>query len=318
MEQQKDTQPSLSTCTVLFQIFGLQYFSLSSKNFLLPTSKSLLHKFAFIFIILLVTIEVFGIGFVIDFERQQFEKEKNNNTKVNNGFMIQYFSYFFMDFVVLAAAMHSWFTTVKAMKIYNNMDKIYKIFEGELGHTIKYDDFANKFKYIIISMIIIFTLVTISTLGFVFYHNQSSAFYWALLVIFPYLFVILSFMKFIFYMQIIDLNLEGIVDILRRAYNLKQINRIEAITFNESEQSTTQPENETIFDSVLILKKIYGILYETSIFVNEICGISSILQLITLIIGNTSAGYKVYLVSTLQLPVGRIGGEMNLNLFFTI
>jgi hypothetical protein len=214
-----------------------------------------------------------------------------------------------MDLIVLFTAIHSWVTNIKAMKAFSNLDKIYKIFEGELGHALKYDDFIRRFKVLTVAYQLIFVISTLATLGFIFYHTQASTtFYWGILVIFPYMAMGIAFLKYVFYIELITINSCGISEVLRKAYNLKQMHRVDAYTFNHvAVKPRPAPENETIFDTIMVLKRLYGILYETSQFVNGICGSSMIFQLIMIIICNSSAGYKVYLVAAKILPVGRIG-----------
>jgi hypothetical protein len=84
-------------------------------------------------------------------------------------------------------------------------------------------------------------------------------------------------------MQLFRLNLDGINGILLDALKLREMaksNKLCTITKRLSENETI-----SIFDSVIILKRIYGILYEISQLTNGNCGISSLFAIIFIIIG---------------------------------
>ncbi|XP_070502939.1 uncharacterized protein [Chironomus tepperi] len=304
---QKDKAESLSACTLLFQLFGLQYFSLSSKNQLLPTSKLLMHKIIFGCVLLYVLIEIIGIAVVIKVEQKELTNDSKNSTKTQMSLLVHYGSYSFMTFVILTSALHAWFNSVKAMKIFNQLEKIQKIFEDKTGCVPKYDVFIKKFKTVTVLFLVLFGSMTVATLGFIYYHNKSTIFYWALLVVLPYFVMGVTYLRFCFYIEIININLQTVFDVLKRAFDLKQIMKVEEVQeFHADLMFITKPENETIFDTVVVLKRIYGLLYETSTWVNEVSGVSSILQILVFIIGNSSAGYKIFLISSGLMPIGRI------------
>ena len=207
MDQKPEAKSeSLSTCTLLFQFVGLQYFSLSSKNQLLPTSKLLLHKIIFGCVLLYVLIEIIGIAVVIKIDQKGLEGDSKNSTKTQMGMLVHYGSYSFMTFVILMSALHAWYNSVKAMKIFNQLEKIHKTFEDETGCVPRYEAFIKKFKTVTALFLILFGLMTAITLGFIYYHNKSTIFYWALLVVLPYFVMGVTYLRFCFYIEIININ----------------------------------------------------------------------------------------------------------------
>lgn len=67
--------------------------------------------------------------------------------------------------------------------------------------------------------------------------------------------------------------------------------------------------DDELFNAVIRLKRIYGIIAETTGFINEIVGLPLMVIVIDLVIGNISGGYKVYLSLMGDVPTGRIGGK---------
>jgi len=307
---------SLSTCTLLFQFTGLQFFSLSSKNQLLPTSKLLLHKIIFGCVLLYVLLEIIGIAVVIKVEQKELEEQSKNSTKTQMGMLVHYGSYTFMTFVILVSTLHAWFNSVKAMKVFNQFERIQKTFEDETGCVPKYEAFIKKFKTVIALYMVLFGTMTVITLGFIYYHNKSTIFYWALLVVLPYFVMGVSYLRFCFYIEIVNINLQTVYEVQKRAFDLKQIMKVEEIQeFNTDLMIITKSENETVFDTVVVLKRIYGLLYEVSTWVNEVSGVASILQILVFIIANSSAGYKVFLIASGLMPIGRIAVPIYTMLF---
>lgn len=300
MELKNKIRANFARSTLIFQVFGLQYFSFSTKNDFLPTGKSALHRVIFILTFVVVAIEVFGVASVI-----KIQQSNRNSTRVSTGLMFQYGSYFFISFVVCSTAVHSHYSTSDAMKIFNNFERIFKVFEEKLKYTLNYDDTLVKFNRITIGKCIYFTVLTLITMCYVFYQDRSSIFYWALLSFMPYFIIILNFWKFCFYIKLVHLNLKGIKKVLINSHNLNRSGHLIELSLKLHQKSI---KNFNLFHTISSVKEIYGIIYETVGMINKIMGVSSILQLVTILYANTSAGYKLYLISTGQMGVKWIGG----------
>lgn len=313
MEQKPEVKSvSLKACTILFQLFGLQYFSFSTRSLLLPTAKLLLHKIVLCCMLLYVLIELIFIGIVINIENK-LEAAKNS-TRTRTGFLVHYGSYCYITFVVLVSTLHAWFNSVKSMKIFNQLERIQKIFESETGCAPKYDEFIKRFKSVTVIFVTVFLLMTSCTLGFIFYHNRSTIFYWALLVVPNYFFFGVTFLRICFLMEILNVNLQSVQDVLKKVLSLKQI--IKVVELSVAVSVGREPENETIYNSIVVLKRIYGLLYELSVWINETIGVALIFELLSIIISSTSAGYKFYSVFSGHMVIGRLGTPIYTMLFF--
>lgn len=291
---------SLSRATIFFQLFGLQYFSFSQKDFFLAIDKLLFHKIIFGVIVLVVGTEIAGVISVI-----KIEQKHKNSSKVSNGFIVQFATYFWMMVSIFVTAVHSYLTTGKAKRIFENLKNISKAFSYKFNYNINYSDALSKFNHRIAVACVTFGISSVATLGFIFYFNHSSIFYWALLAVLPNFIVLIGFWKFIFYIQLVNTNLAAMKTILENVLYSRSIFHAEEITFKFQPKALM---SANVFHTILHLKQVYLTLHDTSELINGICGVGIISQLVTGLVGCISAGYKVYLISTGQLVLERIAG----------
>lgn len=293
---------NLSSSTFIFQIFGLQQFSFCRRSFFTVIDKLLMHKIIFISIILALVAEVIGIVNII-----LEEKKHRNSAKVSQGLVFQFGTYSYMIISVFVTVGHSLKTKKKAKDIFGNLAKISKIFKDRLDYDVNYRDALIKFNYHTKLVSFIFLLASAMTIGFIFYFmHQPTTLYWALISIFPYSFILLSFWKFSFYIQLVHVNLKSIKNVLQRTLDAKNIFYAKEIIFKVQTKSN---QDTNIFYIVMHLKQIYMMLYETVGLVNSVCGVGILIQLILSVVGDISAGYKFYLLIMGQLPIERIGGK---------
>lgn len=197
-------------------------------------------------------------------------------------------------------------TTKSAKKIYGNLARISKVFEERLNYSVSYNDVLEKFIQGSKFGCIIFAALSAMTLCFIFYFNQSAAFFWALLSVFPYFMISIGFWKFVYYIQLTTLNISAMKNVLQDALDAKNFFHTGEIHFKVQPKSL---QNSNTFYTISNLKQIYLILNETVGLINSLCSIGIINQLITSVASDISAGFKVYLLSTGQLNIERIGGD---------
>lgn len=91
--------------------------------------------------------------------------------------------------------------------------------------------------------------------------------------------------------------------LLHKKHNLSEVN-IDVC----SHELRSRSYHET-YNLIVKLKRIYGIIYDTTLLINELIGIPICIILIAIIAGNISAGYKVFLSFRGDIPVERVAGK---------
>lgn len=164
--------------------------------------------------------------------------------------------------------------------------------------------FSKNFKRILTNISLFFITASIITLGFIYYHNQSNIFLWAVLIIFPYFFIAVIFTFLSLFVIIVKENLQWILMILQKRRQKYENSTLVSRVINS--QLISFDGEEEIIREINKLKKIYSMLSEVTSLSNEICGPSIFGALIIIITGNISTGYKVYLSWMQEIPIERV------------
>lgn len=297
---------SLSGSTAVFQAMGLQYFSISSDIFQnafdQPVKVSKKHKFSSAFVILLLCLQLAGVLYAIS-----LEKQLQQNENVTKGLTVQFVSYFLMIVVCSTAVIHSCYQTRTAKKVFYNFEKIFKIFTRELEEPVDYGSFAKMFKIDFVITGLIFAAASVALLVFIYHHNQSNVFLWGLLTIFPYFFVQVIIFFALHFIRLTNENLSWLVKVLEKLNTKHELSKVNLEIISRNLKQLRR--DDELFNAVMRLKRIYGILTETTGLINEVIGLPLMVIVIDLVIGNISGGYKVYLSFMGDVPAGRIGGK---------
>lgn len=226
--------------------------------------------------------------------------------------MVQLFVYILMNFVVLMAVINAYVSSANSKQIFCNFELVFNILRDNLKEIIDYRTFSRKFNLTIIKISAFYVCGLCATLTFVYQHNQSNIFLWSILAAFPYIFftVILSYL--IFFVKLITLNLNSMIKILEKLHKSHELSKL-GHGINIIGSKHQQRNSGQLYESMLILKRIYGHLYETTSLVNEMLGSPLIFLIVTMIMGNISSGYKLYLSLMGDVFIGRVGG---LNIIF--
>lgn len=300
----------LSGMTTIYEIMGLQFFSLSSVSlqdgFLQEDRVSKKHKFLILITVTALLVQITGIGSAI-----WLEKQNQQNDNVTTGLIVQFTAYSMMVFVVAVSILHSFAMTKQTKKIFRNFMKTSKIFAVELDEKIDDANLARRIKLSFIRVSSCFVVLTVLLLAFIYQHNQTNVFLWAVLVIFPHFFLNVVDNYFMFFIMIVNENLKTIAKVLAKFQKMRETKKLSIVTTHLYVKTERRSYDET-FNSLLKLKRIYGIIADTTSLINKVMGLPFMLKLVLMILGNVSAGYKIYLALMGDVPVERIGGEVEL------
>lgn len=299
-------EKSLSRITLIFQLTGIQYFFISSES-IATTSKthqSMTRKLKLLFVanIVIVIGEFCAILFAIYVENGQHRQQNN----VVAGQIVQFTSYNLKVLVLLTTIFNSLFLRGKAKQIFQNSKNISEIV-STLNRSVDYTSFENEFKKTFAKLLLSFMVSTMATLIFIYQYNQTNVLLWGILAAYPYFFLMITFTYWTLLVRLIRENLRSIKDCVVQLHKNVKLFRRSSEAYNHGSRMR---RNHETYNYIVKLKRIYGIIYETTSLVNEFIAAPISLFIIVVVIANVSSGYKVFLSFKQDVPVERVAGKI--------
>lgn len=297
---------SQSGSGIVFELFGLQFFTLSSEEFQdrinAASSISKKHRFYLVIVILMLSSQVSGIIYAI-----RLEALVQQNDNVMKGLTVQFSAYFSMIVVILVTVLNAFTSTSKAKKIFASFENVFGVFAHSLNELVDYEAYNQKFKATFFKVVFIFIVSTAAVLAFIFHFNQSNKpiFLWAVLSVYPYFFFAILFSYFLFMVELVKQNLQSMRDVLDKLHELHDCKKL----CLQIVDAHFKLRHDKMFKSLTKLKTIYSILVSDCVsLTNEFIGLPLLVAIIVLVMGNISGGYKVYLRMMDEIDVARVGG----------
>lgn len=245
----------LSKTTIIFEIFGRQFFSPAHESFENGCKKhknvSRKHKFILGINLLAIGLQLSGVIFAVKLEKQM---QKNST----NGITVQIIAYFYAFSVVFISVFNALIHTETCFRIFQNFKQVSSIFQRDLNHDVDYSRFSRAFNLFFTKMTLVFIASSAFTLIFIFWYNRSNIFFWACLVIFPDFSLLITFCQFIFFIRMVKENLLGTKVVLAKLLETKRMPKIQinSVQVKFASLKTSRKPVDDIND----LRKVYGIL----------------------------------------------------------
>ncbi|CRK88195.1 CLUMA_CG001976, isoform A [Clunio marinus] len=290
--QKKPVRPSmeedLNNCVQIFEIVGLQFFSLKSiadKNFMDRPSTG---RKVFV-IVLIVVITFMTILFLSKNDRIN---TKNVTAKNVVMFSIRNFMNVGLIFVVCSSIIQSYLTTHKAKIYFKNVKEISKILENEFGVVSNFKDIRNQtWKRFLLSFLF-YNIVHITNGIFT---KDLQDFLNKSLGIIPLLYLWMFTFKFVFHVKLINHQLKTLQKMLQNIFKYQPLKIIDAVNIPQISIIKPMKPSLDLLRHLQGLRKIYNIIYANSILVNECFGITILVLLCNIIIALTVCGYETFI-----------------------
>lgn len=238
----------------------------------------------------------------------QLEKQMQKSGNVVTSMEVQIIAYLYAAFVVFISIANAFLYTGTCYKIFNNFKQISNIFQQDLNHQLDYSKFSKAFNFFFAKIALVFIVSSTTTLIFVFCYNRSNIFFWACLVIFPNFCCQITFCQFIFFIRLVKQNLEGLKIILEKLLETERISKIQINNVHVKLASSKASRNA--IDIVTGLRRIYGLLYETTALTHDFIGVAITASIVMAVLNNISASYKVYLLYKGEILLERAAGNV--------
>jgi prepilin signal peptidase PulO-like enzyme (type II secretory pathway) len=297
----------LNSCVIVYEIMGLQYFRLKSLTY--ENYKKKPTKVHVVFMVVLVTIVLTLMTSYVVKDHSLVEEDLAAKNILM--FAIQHSMNCAMMNCVCVSIVQSFTSTQKIKRIYVNFKEILQIANFEFCCSFDFKLFRNAAFKRMAAMIIFITLLHGTLMSF---HIRNEENLIKLLFgAIPILFLFMIVNKFVFYVALINSQLSFLLILVTKMFQ-PSVKIIENINFHLKSNPSVQEH----FRKLHAIRKIYNIIYENALLVNESIGLTILMMLISLVITLTVSGYEIFVIIVGGLPIERLTGEIILIPFCSV
>lgn len=258
-------EEELNNSLIIFEVFGLQYFSLKKLNVKELKARPSAVRLIYL-IVLLFSMTIVAVWFVTT------EAILDTNEKVTAKnvltFAIQHSLNFGFILVIIASFIQSFLTTSNVKKIYFNLKEIADIALEHFNMRMDYKEIRKTLSRRLTVVIIIFLILYFSI--FFVRSGPKNDMLTIFVGIIPLLLLLLVAYKFVFYVAMVNCHLRIIQKLLNEIFRhslvtVKTIDRVNIQTLNI--QAIKKYENP--IRKLLGVRQAYNLVYEIGILINE-------------------------------------------------
>lgn len=296
---------SLSQATLIFRIFGLQYFTLTSSS----KRKDFCHqdnhipaklKINFFFILAFISLQA---AYLI-YKFELMKSTEINDVNVRSVVVVQQYTQVSIMVFLVISLVHSYLVTPKTKLVFRHCEEIANIFEKLLAFPSEYDEFRKEFKKIYLTRLFLFIIASLVFILFLAVYKMELIVFTIFFELLPYAVIEINLMRFVFFITLVNHNIQRMklfVEHLKgqpsalahvRVINLKPMTFLKTSDFSQK---------------IISLKDIYGLCWEMTGLINSISGPSIAVLFFLTVFGNTIAGYKIFLKTKDDIPTWDIG-----------
>lgn len=287
---------SFTSATRIFQIFGLQSFTLSNAK----GNSKFTHngsKTSTVFLLVLfvnLTVLTVTAAVMVTINRASGESVALRVPSI-------------LRLAAVAISMiHSFCVTSKTKLIYRKSEEIFKIFEQELKFDSDSIGFSRKSKRHFVKLFLLFLIYDIMLFIFVCIYVPSDPWYLIYFVFLPNVFTNVTVLKAIFSIRLLNHNIELMRKVLERL-NGPCSNDEKFIPFVKSVRYRSLSD---IYPTIAIVKDIYETITEVNDLINSICAPIISGFLLMAIVTNSLAGYRCFLFLKHDVTFDVVGSKL--------
>ena len=277
----------------VFELMGLQYFSLKSLRFANADDRP--SCFRILWMLLLLSLLLFlMLGYIISETSEMNEKLTAKNLMT---FSIRHALNIGIILVMFSSIIQSFWFTKSAKKIFLNMKIISDLAQQEFG-------IQTNFKTVKIEMrkrfgaLLFYFILTHGTL--ISLHHRKAQFQ-LMFGAFPMIFLLTVVCKFVFYVSTINHHLIFLKKILENIFK----NQPDQV---KHDLASVRPIKlyQNSLKELQTVRKIYNLIYENGTLVNDSNGFAILVMLCSFVIALTISGYEIFVIIVGGLPYNRI------------
>lgn len=288
-------EAALDSYLVLFELTGLQYFSLkrlTCDNFKDPPS-----IFRTIYMFVLIGVVSFLMYIYIFVDKASVSGVMTSNILMRaiiNSLSIG------LILVVSVSLVQSYLSTRATKKIFYNINQMAEICLDEFGVKVNYKRIKASIWKRGATMITFFVITHGGVTLFLYNDSPEEAFR-MLIGSIPILLLFMIIYKFVFYVDMVNNQLEFVETLLDKTFQPEAVKVVGEMCFKNT------------FDDPLkklrAIRNVYNIIFESGALVNRSNGLTILILLLDLVISITASGYEIFVIAVGSIPIQRIPGS---------
>lgn len=298
-------EKELNNCLVIFELSGLQYFSLKSLTPENVKSRPSWVRFIYMLVLLVTLTALVLASIYIDEE----DKDQSITTRNLLGFIIQQSMNAGLMLVTVTTLIESYTSTQNMKQLYLNQKEIIHTYSQHFDVIIDF----KKIKKMATRRGLALTIFYFGINGILTLINIESEKYFLLSMIglVPVLFLFMSVLKFVFYVSSVNEQLNFLMNYLKEIFKHDTISIIGDMNHRmiQLKPRPTEPSDDLI-RKLRKAVKIYGIIYENSGLINASVGWSVFSFLLCLTTATTVSGYQLFVILVGGLPIDHLPSEL--------
>lgn len=301
-------EKNLSSVLVLFEVAGLQYFSLKSltlENFKIRPS---CYRF-FYLIFLLVSISALNVFYFLS--AIEIIKIDNVTDKKMLSFIVQNSLNFGLIVVAIVSLIQSFSSTPQMKEIFLNNKEIDRIYYESFGFILDYGKLRKEAtrRVGILVCFFIFSNGGLTVARMTFCENQKSSFLEFISSVFPVSLLLLSALKFQFFVNMVNYQLCFLESVMKGIFHRnalcfadkKHFPIVEVVKIN------VKPF-EDVNKKLKAALEVYSLIYENGRLINDSNGWTVLAFFFSLTMALTASGYELFVIAMGGLSIDYLPG----------
>lgn len=294
-------EKELNSCLVIFELSGLQYFSLKSL-----TSENVNSRPSWVRLVYMLVLLVILTGLVLaSIYIEEEESDQSLTTRNLLGFIIQQSMNAGLILVTVTTLIESYLSTQNMKQLYLNQKEIVQTYSQHFDVIIDFKK-VKKMATRRGLALIVFYLGINGVLTAI--HLETEKYLLLFLIgLVPVLFLFMAVLKFLFYVSTVNEQLTFLMNYLEEIFKHDTINLIEDMNHRmiQLKPKQTRPADDHI-RKLRSAVKIYGIIHENSGLINASVGWSVLSFLLCLTTATTVSAYQLFVILVGGLPIDHL------------
>lgn len=294
----------LNSCSILFELTGLQYFSLKSLTKDNVENRPSISRTAYM-LVLFVFINSLAVSYV----HHDHSIIKGDLTSKNLiMFVIKHSMNVGLVAILSVNLLQSYATTKSIKKIYLNSEEIARLcLKFKLNIDFKKIK-KDAWKRIWMMSGVIFVMHGSVILAHI---NCPNNVLQQILGILPIFFMLMIAFKFVFYVNIVNHQLQLLEKLFEDSMQNDPVKVIESnIDVYLTQVKSSKPVDDTRLNKLRVVWKIYNVIYDNATLINQSIGLTVLALLMGLVIALTVSGYEIFVMVLGGIPLQNIGGKL--------
>lgn len=273
----------------LFELTGLQYFTLNDISKIQPQLSLLRYLY---FVIIFVFIFCFSsLYLLLDYKDmlKSFMEQKMTT------FVVQNFMKFGIISVIISSTAQSFLNTEKIKCFFKNTSAVIDIMYNDFKTLTHFKSLQMVLRLLILGIVILFCFLH----TFLFLKTSEDRRWLLISTIFHVVLLFVTVLKFTFYVLIINYQLEMLQEVINNLFKNQSANSLSAS--RSCAASITSASKKMHFpcivsNKLISAKKIYNLLFENANIINDCMGLIILNLLVVLVISITASGYVIFVL----------------------